>query len=175
MRARLAAVLLAGLIACCAWAQAPTPPADDPLLDRFVGRWVLEGSISGRPTTHDVNVDWVLAHQYLRIHEVSRERNDKGDPRYEAIVFVAVDRSSGEYTCLWLDTTNGAGLAIEALGRAKGQGDSIPFVFKDKAGSVSFTNTFTFDRSADSWAWTMDNVTKDVPTPFARLKLKKAG
>src|SRR5512140_1279617 len=126
MKARLAASLL-GFAVLGAAAQAPTPPADDAFLDELTGAWVLEGVIAGRPTTHDVTAEWTLAHQYLRIHEVSRERNDKGQPRYEAIVFVAPSRKEpGEYTLLWLDTTTGDGLA-EGVGRGRREGDAIPF------------------------------------------------
>ena len=113
MTARIAGVLIAIFAACCARAQAPTPPAADALLDRLAGHWILEGTIAGRPTTHDVDAQWVLAHQYLRVHEVSREKSGTGQPRYEAIVFIAVDRSSGAYTCLWLDSTTGDGLAVD--------------------------------------------------------------
>ena len=155
-------------------AQAPTAPMADDFLDRFTGQWVLEGAILGRPTTHDVKVEWVLDHQYLRIHEVSRGASSGPHSRYEAIVFVALDRANGGYTCLWLDTTNGDGLTIEALGRAKRVGDTIPFVFRNKDAQVSFTNTFEYDRAADAWKWNMDNVKDDKPLPFARLILRRA-
>ena len=55
---------------------------NDPLLDRLVGTWVLRGDIAGRPVTHAVKVQWVLAHEYIQIRETSRSRTadnvDKG-------------------------------------------------------------------------------------------------
>ena len=27
-------------------------------------------------TTHDIVVEWIVGHQYLRFHEVSREKDD---------------------------------------------------------------------------------------------------
>jgi hypothetical protein len=52
----------------------------DALLDHFVGKWVLTGDIAGAATTHDVDVAWVLGHQYVRIQETSREKDAKGQP-----------------------------------------------------------------------------------------------
>lgn len=71
-----AALLLAGL--CHAQAPAANSPME--LLDHLQGRWVLQGTIGGKPTTHDVQADWVLKQEYMRIHEVSREKDAKGDP-----------------------------------------------------------------------------------------------
>jgi hypothetical protein len=37
-----------------AWTQETR--LNDPLLDAMTGRWVLHGEITGKPTTHDVDV-----------------------------------------------------------------------------------------------------------------------
>src|SRR5438105_11336806 len=60
------------------------PP--DSLFDRLVGRWVLHGTIARQQTTHDVTFAWMLGREYVRMHEVSRERAANGSPAYEAIV-----------------------------------------------------------------------------------------
>lgn len=99
------------------------------LLDRLAGHWVLQGTIAGKQTTHDVQVDWVLKREYLRLHEVSREKDAKGDPAYEAIVFISWDPKTQLYICLWLDSTAGGGLSAEGLARGKKSGDSISFLF----------------------------------------------
>jgi hypothetical protein len=54
----------------------------DPLLDHMVGKWVLQGVIAGRDTTHDIVSEWVLGHQYMRIQEVSREKDASNQPVY---------------------------------------------------------------------------------------------
>jgi hypothetical protein len=157
-------------------AQAPTAPAHDALLDHLAGRWVATGVIAGKPITHDIEASWVLAHQYLLVHEVSREKGAHAVPRYEAFVYIAVNRAvAGRYTCLWLDSTSGAGLANGASCAAQLDGDSIPFVFRDRSGRVDFTNTFAYDRAGDTWTWLLDNVKDDKPSPFARMKLQKRG
>ncbi len=48
----------------------------------------MRGTIARRSVVHDVEADWVLAHHYIRIHEVSREKNTEGQPEYEAMVFI---------------------------------------------------------------------------------------
>jgi hypothetical protein len=155
-------------------AQAPTGPARDALLDRLEGRWVATGMIAGKPITHDIDATWVLAHQYLLVHEVSREKDAHGGPQYEAFVYVGVDRATaGEYNCLWLDSTTGAGLVNGISCHARLDAGRIPFVFRDKAGRVDFTNTFAYDRASDTWTWSLDNVRDGKPSPFARMKLQK--
>ncbi len=171
MRKFLVLVVLMGVVGGCGFAQ--SSGLQDPLLDRLTGHWVLHGTLAGKETTHDVAADWVLGHEYVRLHEVSREKNRDGQPAYEAIVFVGWDASSSQYACLWLDSTGGGGLSSQAIAHAKRSSDEIPFVFKESDGSISFTNTFVHHKESDSWAWIMDNVEKGKSTPFARLTLER--
>src|SRR5262245_37208196 len=75
--------LLAPLgIAVLSLSAAPLPaqlPADS-LFDRLIGTWVLRGTIARQTTTHDVAVVWMLGREYVRMHEVSRERAPNGAP-----------------------------------------------------------------------------------------------
>lgn len=147
--------------------ERPTPT----LLDRLVGQWVLTGTIQGKQTTHDVEAEWVLNREYVRLHEVSREKDAKGGPAYEAIVFIGKDDKTGEYTCLWLDTTGGGGLSGDGIGRGKPAADRIPFVFK--AGTDTFRNTFVYSAGNGTWQWIMDGETAGAVRPFARLTLTR--
>jgi hypothetical protein len=56
------------------------PAFEDELLDRLVGEWVMRGQIAGNEIVHDLSVEWILANHYIQIKEVSRERNENGDP-----------------------------------------------------------------------------------------------
>src|ERR1700733_7172038 len=105
MRHALVAIIFFCLLACSTICQGA--PLKDPLLERLVGTWVLRGTIAGKQTTHDVVTEWVLGHQYLRIHERSREKDDKGQAQYEAIVLIGWDEAASEFQCLWLNTTGG--------------------------------------------------------------------
>jgi hypothetical protein len=142
------------------------------LLEHMVGHWVLQGTIAGKATTHDVDMDWVLNREYVRIHEVSREKDAEGRPAYEAFVFIGKDTDSEACTCLWLDNTGGGGLSAQGLGHGTPTGTSIPFVFRVKEGQA-FHNTFTYDAAADSWRWFLDNDENGKMTPFARVTLTR--
>jgi hypothetical protein len=142
------------------------------LLERLAGRWVMRGVIAKQQTTHDIDARWVLDKEYLQIHEVSREKDAAGKPQYEAIVHVVWDPKAGEYACLWLDTTGIANFPPEGVGHAKPERDKMSFVFKDADGGIH--TTFTYDRTANTWSWTIDNDVKGALTPFARLKLTRS-
>ena len=45
------------------------------LLDHLTGHWVLQGTIAGKQTTHDVEAEWLLKREYLRLQEVAREKD----------------------------------------------------------------------------------------------------
>ena len=140
---------------------------EDPLLDRFVGQWLLTGTIAGGEVNHDIDAAWVLGHQYLRFHELARERDESGQPAYEATVTIGWDEPSGRYVCQWLDSTGGGGLIDGAWGYAEPATDTLAFVFGMGEASTWHT-TFAYDRAADRWHWTMDGRTGDQVRPFAR-------
>lgn len=144
----------------------------DSLLDRLTGKWILQGTIAGDQTTHDVTAKWVLAHNYFQIHETSREKNQDGNPLYEAIVYIGWDEQMREYQCLWLDVTGGGGLSGQAIGLGKCEGDSISFLFQGPDGSL-FHTTFALDRVNAAWEWLMDGEENGALQPFARLRLTR--
>ena len=145
--------------------------AQTSLFDRLVGRWVLNGQIAGQTTTHDVDAEFVLDRGYVRLHEVSREKKEGGAPAYEAIVFISVEKASGDYLCLWLDSTSNEGLRGDAIGRATPVGNNLPFKFK--VGKEVFHTTFIYDPENDSWRWTMDAEANGRLQPFARVTLTR--
>jgi len=144
----------------------------DFLLHQLIGKWVLQGTIEGKETTHDITTDWVLDHQYIQIKEVSRELNVKGKPEYEAIVFISRDQALDQYSCLWLDNTGNSGLNAKSVGHAKASGDNIEFLFKGNDSST-FHTTFAYDRSSDSWQWIMDVEENGKLQSFASVKLTR--
>jgi hypothetical protein len=170
MRKILGSVALIILVSVSALAQQTI--FQDPLLDHFVGKWVLQGTIGGSATTHDIVAEWVLGHEYVRLHEVSREKDAKGLAAYEAIVFIGWDQPSSQYACLWLDSTGGGGLTGQAIGHAKRDGDKIAFLFKGADGSF-FHTTFVYSQSTDTWQWLMDGEEGGKLQPFARVKLTR--
>jgi len=169
MKRFFAAVALWMALSGLASGQQPQPTFHDELLDRFQGAWVLQGTIAGEETAHDVSADWVINHQYLRIHEVSREKNSKGEPRYEAMVFIGWDQATSRYFAIWLDVWGGFSKAT--VGYAPRGGDEIRFLFND--GKTDFHTTFLYNRKADTWEWRMDNEESGKLTPYARVNLSR--
>jgi hypothetical protein len=160
------------LIVCAAGAAlAQQAPLKSPLLDHLAGKWVLQGTISGQQTTHDVDAEWVLDHHYLRIHEISRDKNKNGKPQYEATIYVAWNDQTKQYAAVWLDVYGG--LTPGSIGVADSKDNELPFVFKNENGEIDFTNDFIFDPKAEVWEWRMDNVDKGVVKPFGRVKLTR--
>lgn len=151
---------------------AQQPTLKDSLLDHMTGKWMLQGTIAGKETTHDIVTEWVLRHQYVQFHEVSRDENANGEAMYEAIVFIGWDQLSSQYACLWLDVTGGGGLSAQAIGHAKRSGDKIAFLFKGSDGSL-FHTTFLYDRGSDTWQWLMDGEENGKLQSFARVKLTR--
>lgn len=138
-----AAILLALAVLGTAPAQAAKPaPA---LFERLAGHRVMTGTIDGKSTTHDVDAETVLNKGYLRLHEVSREKDASGAPQYES---------------------NGG------IATATPAGNTIPFLFRLNSGEI-FHNTFIYDPASDAWRWELDGESNGARQPFARLALKR--
>ncbi len=168
----LKTLMLALALCAASVGVAQQPPVKSPLLERLVGKWVLQGTIAGQATTHDVDAEWVLEHHYLRIHEVSREKNNKSQPQYEATIYIAWNEPTKQYAAIWLDVYGG--MSAESVGLADPKENELPFIFKDDKGAVSFSNDFAYDVAADTWEWRMDNVVNGAAKPFGRVKLKRS-
>ena len=165
-------------LSLCAMACALSAPAQSQspeplkLLDHLVGDWVLTGSIAGKQATHEVQARWVLRHEYLELHEVSREKEQNGDPAYEAIVLFSWDPKTNQYSCLWMDSTAGGALTSQVTCRATPSGNSIPFVLTISS-SESIHTTFTYRGGSDTWQWLIDNEAKGKTDRFANLELSR--
>jgi hypothetical protein len=153
-------------------AFAQTNPVRDSLLDKMAGKWILQGTIGGQETTHDIIAEWVLGHQYIQLRETSREQDSNGKPSYEAVVFITWDQALNQYSCLWLDNTGNGGLSAQAVGHANRNGDRMEFLFKI-TDINTFHTTFLYDRDSDTWQWRMDNEENNKLESFARVKLTR--
>jgi hypothetical protein len=150
---------------------AQQPPTNSPLLDHLAGKWVMQGTVGKQPETHDFNAEWVLQHHYLRFTETSRDKNAKGEPNYDATVFIGWNETAKQFACVWLDVYGG--LTVESIGVASPKENELAFVFTNEHGETSFTNTFIYDPKTDTWDNRLDNVVKGVSQPFAHFKLTK--
>jgi hypothetical protein len=165
-RVLMIAMTLALLLLTGAAAFAQQPTLQDPLLDKMLGNWVLTGTITGKPVTHDVAIRWVLNHQFVEIHEVSQEKTSNGSPQYEAWVFLGWDSPKNRYVVHWIDVFGGG---FSSRGYAPKEESSIPIVFESDDGK--FHTTFSLNRNTNIWFWAMDNEQNGKLREFARLKM----
>lgn len=147
----------------------------DGLLDMLVGNWRVTGKIMNRPIQQRAEVDWVLNHQFVRVHfsdVMHRDETYSGPSwRYDALVFIGFDNMSERYVAHWLD--NFGGRYSETLGYGtRKDNDSILFVFEYPDGPLR--NTFAWHPASKTWTITI--VQKDnnaTWTNFAEEALER--
>lgn len=161
----LGAVLASGL----STAQAPEAWHDD-FVDHMAGTWKIEGEVMGRPAHHEVQAEWVLNHQFLRLHEKTSSDAPAAESRYEATWFLGYDSVSERYVLHLLDVFGTR--YSETLGYGVRDGNAIRFVFEYPDGP--FHTTYRWFPEKDSWQWAMEQKDKNGKwTPFADLKLTR--
>jgi hypothetical protein len=131
--------------------QKPQPVLADPLLDKMVGHWMMTGKLMGKQVTHTVDVEWILNHQFLQIHEVGAIDPSTGKPQYEAMPLIGYDNMSERYVAHWIDF--GGGRYSETLGYGKRMDNEIDFVFEYPDGP--FRTNFVWDSLHGEWHWRM--------------------
>ncbi len=153
----------------CLHAQSPVEWRDD-LVDHLVGTWKLEAEIMGREAHHEVEAEWVLNHQFVRIHEKTEVGAPGSEKRYEAIWFLGYDPVSERYVLHLLDIFGGR--FSETLGYGVRDGNTIRFVFEYPDGP--FHTAFLWSPEKDTWQWLMTQKDKDGKwTTFGDLKLTR--
>ena len=74
-------------------------PFQDHLLDNLAGEWKLKRQFPGRTADNTVNTEWVLNHQFMKIHM----KDVQTPSQYEAMVFIGYDNTSERYVAHWID------------------------------------------------------------------------
>jgi hypothetical protein len=143
----------------------------DALLDHLAGNWTLAGKVVGRPVDQTVDADWVLNHQFLRIHEQDTNPSKNGTVPCEAIIMVGFDNTSERYVAHWTDVYGGR--FSETLGFGTRVGDEIRFVFEYPDGP--FHTTFRWLPDSHQWKWLLQSKHKSRQwTNFADMTLSRA-
>ena len=124
----------------------------DKLLDRLVGDWKITGRVAGQQIKHWGRIDWILNHQFLRVHFIdaarSKLRKIRKDVPYEALVFIGYDNMSERYVAHWLDIFGGRYSEILGYGE-KISKNSIRFLFEGGTGPLH--NTITWNLKTETW------------------------
>jgi hypothetical protein len=164
----LAAVFLE-FIPVAAVAQSSAGWRDD-LAGHMAGTWKMAGKVMGHDAHHTVEAEWVLNHQFLRIHEKTDATAPSSEHQYEANWYLGFDPLSERYVLHLLDVF-GARFS-ETLGYGVRDGSSIRFVFEYPDGP--FHTTFRWSQEKDTWQWLMEQKDKKGAwTPFADLTLTR--
>jgi hypothetical protein len=133
-------------------AERPKEGLRDPFLENLSGKWDLTRKIRGREERNAVDAEWVLGHQFLRLHMIDAAR----PPVYEALVMIGYDDGAQRYVAQWCDTWGGK---FSAIGYGKRSGNSIEFRFEFSDGP--FYNTFTWHPDTVGWTCRLENVDKE--------------
>src|SRR3954466_1883272 len=92
----LASIVLGALVALPAIAQNATDGQfHDELLDRLVGHWEIVAIAHGRPPDPGIlEAEWVMNHQYLRVHQKSQANVPGINTPYEGDFFIGYDHTN---------------------------------------------------------------------------------
>lgn len=131
----------------------PTHIFRDTLLDNMAGTWNLTGKILGRTADHVVQGEWVLNHQFFRIHEKDQNTTANVTVPYEAMVMIGYDNASDRYVVHWTDVYGGR--FSETLGYGTQVSNEIRLVFEYPDGP--FHTTFRWLPEAHRWQWRMQS------------------
>jgi len=123
----------------------------DDLLDHFVGKWDVSATVYGQKFTLDRDAEWVLSHQYLRIHETSREVIPWLKVPFERILYIGYNHGSRRYIVYEL-TVHGADVphAPEGLYYAERSGNELKMVLT-KGSEVVSNARFIWEPASGSW------------------------
>jgi hypothetical protein len=72
----------------------------DRLLEELVGKWQVHGKIAGQQIEQYCEADWILNHQFLRVHFTDsaagnrKSKDVSSHAEYEAMVFIGYDNMS---------------------------------------------------------------------------------
>ncbi len=125
------------LIASVAFPQSP-PIFQDDLLDHLVGKWDATGTVHDRPSRQTFEVDWVLNHQFLRIHEKSVENIAGRNVPFEAMLFIGYDKTSKRYVLHSMSVFGGGRPGELAYGQRSGNEIKFDEEFAGRRGHGRF-------------------------------------
>jgi hypothetical protein len=171
MKIKLLVVLMAAaLLPSLSAAQRPAEWRDE-LVDHLAGTWKMEGQVMGQAAHHELQGEWILNHQFLRLHEKTSADAPKSEFAYEAYWFLGYDAVSERYVLHLMDPF-GARFS-ETLGYGTREGNQIRFIFEYPDGP--FHTAMLWNPEKESWEWKMEQKDKDGKwAPFGHFTLTRA-
>jgi hypothetical protein len=148
-------------------APAPQPPLQSELLDQLLGLWVINGAIRGVPVHEVADAEWVLGHQFLRIHR------KQIDGAAESVVHVGFDTVLQRFVAFRVDTNGARGAETPGYGVPKG--DKLEFNFDYP--TSQFRETWSWDAKEKTWQFLVEVAKKDSKgatwVAFSTLNLRR--
>lgn len=151
----IALLALASWATSPSFAQAPSESTDgrfhDDLLDHFVGKWAVNSTVYGRKFTLDRDAEWVMNHQYLRVHEKSHEALPRLNVPFERTFFIGYNRPSKRYVVYEL-SVHGIDNPNDPPGFAYAErsGNELKIVFRNGSEVVGVGRNI-WDPASHSW------------------------
>jgi Protein of unknown function (DUF1579) len=133
-----------------------SPESHDDVLEHLAGKWRMDGHVMAHEAHHLLEAEWVLNHQFLRLHEKTAPDAPPSEQRYEAIWFLGYDNVSERYVLHLMDVF-GARFS-ETLGYGTREGNRIRFIFEYPDGP--FHTTLEWNPQKDAWEWLMEQKDK---------------
>ncbi len=129
-------------------ADVATSP-DEAYLDALAGKWVMAGTLGGKPVRYFADGQRVLQGGFIELHMI-----DAGSPsQYEADVFIGFDAKAKDYIAHWLDRFGAPGARVVARGERQGRRLVLTFPYADGA----FRDTFTWQPESKSWSLLLES------------------
>jgi len=119
----------------------------DDLLNHLIGRWSLTGKMGDIALYQNVEARWVLRENFVEMHFTPTRVGEGGNPDYEALYLIGLDKKTGEYVLHLFDTFGVTSKPVPGIGTRKD--NSVRFRFDYTVGP--WFNTFTWDPARRSW------------------------
>jgi hypothetical protein len=154
MTPKMVALIILIFLAPCSFAQTAGDTATrfhDDLLNNFVGKWDVSATVHGQKFTLEREAEWIINHQYLRIHEKSHEVIPWLNVQFERTIFIGYNPRSKRYLVYEL-TVHGGDVPHqpEGLYYAERRGNELKMV-TTKGSEVVANVQFTWDPASSSW------------------------
>jgi hypothetical protein len=161
----IALIALAG--ATVALAEDVRPSADDAYLDALQGKWIMSGTLGGKPVRYVADGRRVLQGGFIKLHMI-----DAGvPPQYEADVFIGYDPKAKDYIAHWLDRFGAAGARVVAQGTRAGPQLVLTFPYAEGA----FRDTFVWKPATQTWSLLIESQERNGSwSTFASYTLRHA-
>jgi hypothetical protein len=147
----ISAVVLLGGFATHAADLKGTP--DDAYLDNLQGRWLMQGTLGGKPVHYLADGQRVLRGGFLRLHMIDVD----SPPQYEAELFIGFDPKANDFIAHWLDRFGAAGARVVASGTRQGERLVLNFPYAEGA----FRDTLLWQPEFASWSLLLESQRAD--------------